>query len=49
MDGRPRHRVADSTFDQGQARVATASAELRQSLERYRALAVEIRSQVREA
>jgi cobalt-zinc-cadmium efflux system outer membrane protein len=36
-------------FDQGQARVATASAELRQSLERHRALAVEIRSEVRRA
>lgn len=36
-------------FDQGQARVATASAELKRSLEQYRALAVAVRSQVREA
>lgn len=36
-------------FDHGQARVATAAAELRQSLERHRALAVEVRSQVRRA
>src|SRR5881296_865027 len=36
-------------FDQGQARVGTAAFELRQSFERYRALAVEVRSQVRRA
>ncbi len=36
-------------FDQGQARVGTAAYELRQSFERYRALAVEVRSQVRKA
>lgn len=36
-------------FDQGQAAIARAHAELRQSQERYLALAVEIRSQVRAA
>ena len=36
-------------FDQGQVAVARAHAELRQSQERYLALAVEIRSQVRAA
>jgi cobalt-zinc-cadmium efflux system outer membrane protein len=36
-------------FDQGQARVGAAAAEVRESLERYRALAVEVRSQVRKA
>lgn len=36
-------------FDWGQARVATAAAELRRSRERYHALAVEIRAQVRRA
>src|SRR5262249_43734611 len=36
-------------FDQGQARAGTAAFELRQSFERYRALAVEVRSQVRRA
>ena len=36
-------------FDQGQAAIARAHAELRQSQERYLALAVEIRAQVRAA
>jgi len=36
-------------FDQGQAAIARAHAELRQSQERYLALAIEIRSQVRAA
>lgn len=36
-------------FDQGQAVVASAGAQLRQARERYRALAVQIRAQVRRA
>ena len=36
-------------FDQGQARVGAAAAGVQESLERYRALAVEVRSQVRKA
>jgi cobalt-zinc-cadmium efflux system outer membrane protein len=36
-------------FDRGQARLAGAAAELREHLERYRALAVDVRSQVRRA
>jgi cobalt-zinc-cadmium efflux system outer membrane protein len=36
-------------FDQGQARVGGAAAEVRERLERYRALAVDVRAQVRKA